>query len=326
MTLKVDQNVLVQNEKITKHNYFRQNGLFHETKFIKRIQKIIENIKFSIFICCLVIFNIVILIVGYSFDETSQIAHACEIIQLVLTIVFSIEISCKIILCPKSFFSKPYDIFDFIIISANLVEIIYELCSGDSLLSPNSLSSPAIKSLNFLRIFHFISELDYWKTGSFLLKEMIRTLVNTLDFILVILIFILLASLYGMQLFAYTVRLEGDNISNDLLHGETPRLNYDTFLESVMTTTLIFLNEEWHVVMFQYMRAFGGKGAIYFILVVLGGSVLLMKMFIALFINNFLNSDTIKKFIDKKPIFHQIKEKIEKTISRVSSFQKFQKV
>lgn len=247
--------------------------------------------------------------------------------ETVLTSIFTIEMLIKILLKgPKHFFSRPYNVFDFLVVGANVIEIIYELCSGDNLFKPKSLSSPVAKSLKFLRLFRFICELNHWKTGSMLLKEMLSTLKNTFDFIVVIAIFNLLASLYGMQLFAYTVRLEEEKISHDLLNGEIPRINYDTFLQSIMATTLIFLNEEWHLIMFQYIRAFGPKAAIYFIPVILGGTILLMKMFIALFINNFLNSDTIKALINKEPMFKKFKEKLGKGFGMISRNPSFQKV
>lgn len=305
--------------RISSH-YVKQTLSITKTFPSNRIHHIFSSQYFSLLVCSLVILNIIVLILGYSYNEESYTSYICEILQLILTIIFFIEISMKVFLLGvKNFFKNFYDVLDFLIIILNIFEIIYELSIEDNLFNPSSPSSPAIKSLKFLRLFRFIIELGYWKTGSMLFREMMSTLESTADFIVVIFIFVLLASLYGMQIFSYTVRLDGEKISKDLANGEAPRLNYDTFLESLMTTTLIFLNEEWHVIMFQYMRACGSKAAIFFVLVLFCGSILLMKMFVVLFINNFLNSKSIKKLIFKKPIWNKMAESITKKIKKITS-------
>jgi len=305
-------------------SYSKQKLSVNETFMSIKLHHFIENKNFKFFIFMLVVLNIVVLIVGYSADETTYQSYICEVLQLVLTLIFVGEILMKITVYGlKSYFKDIHNIIDFLIILLNVFEIIYEISIEDNLFYPQTVSSPGIKSMKFLRLFRFITDLDHWKTGSMLFRETMTTLRKTLDFIIVILIFNLLASLYGMQIFAYTVRLDGENISHDLINGETPRLNYDTFLDAVMTTTLIFLDEEWHVIMFQYMRAFGSKAAIYFILVLICGSVMLTKMFIALFINYFLNSKSIQKLIYKAPLWDRFTEKFKRNFNYVvTSFPK----
>lgn len=216
----------------------------------------------------------------------------------------------------KKMLMNAFYIFDSLIIFLNVIEIIYELSIGDDLFMPNSVTGPGVKALKFLRIFYFIVEINFWKTGAFLFKEMASTLAKTIDFIIVIFVFILFFTLFGRQIYAYTIRVENSKIiTTNLSNGIKPRLNYDSFLDAFMTTTLIFLNEEWHVIMFQYMRGYGGKAAVFFVVTLLGGSVLLMKMFIALFINNFLSSKSIKKLIYKAPIWSTFSQKLMVKIS-----------
>lgn len=298
--------------------YVKQNLSINATFSSTKLSNFLLSKRFSLFISLLVLLNIIVLILGYSVDTKHSIAFICEIFQLILTIIFSIEMALKILVFGvETFFSNQYNLFDFLIILLNFIEILYEIGVEDNLFMPTTQSGPGIKSLKFLRIFHFIVVLDYWKIGAMLFKETANTIAKTINFIAVIFIFILLATLYGRQIFSYTIRILHEKVITTNLDNASavvPRLHYDSFLDSVMSTTLIFLNEEWHVIMFQYMRAFGGQAAIYFVLVLLGGSVLLMKMFIALFINNFLNSKSIKKLILKQPflkrIYGRIKEKM----------------
>ena len=325
--VKLNQIILAQtsprgeNTMRKSNNYTKQKLTVTETFISIKFHHLLDSKYFKLFILLLVLVNIVVMIMDYSEDESSYQSYVCEIFQLILTLIFASEIVIKITVYGlKGFFHNVYDRIDFFIILLNVFEIIYELSIDDNLFAPQSLSSAGIKTMKILRLFRFITELDYWKTGSMLFTETMTTLSKTLDFILVILIFDLMASLYGMQIFAYKVRLEEEKISHDLKNGETPRLNYDTFLESVMTTTLIFLNEEWHVIMFQYMRAYGSVAALYFILVLIIGSVLLIKMFLALFINYFLNSKSIQKLIFKAPIWDKFALNLKKSLMKVTHF------
>ena len=303
--------------------YVKQNHMaVVESINKKMIDDFIHKKKFSIVMLLLVMLNIIILILDFSNDITSYSSYYCEIMELVLTLIFTLEICLKITINFKKFFSNIHDILDFLIIFLNIFEIIYEASINEDIFAPKNSSSAGIKSLKFLRIFRYIIELDYWKAGSMLFREMMATLTETIDFIIVVFIFVLLSSLYGMNIFAYTVRLDGEEIATDLQKGSAPRLNYDTFLESLMTTVLIFLNEEWHIIMFQYMRAFGNVAAIYFIFVLIFGTVLLMKMFIVLFINNFVHSNSIEKLIHKKPIWNKISEKLRHKFERLTSSPK----
>ena len=68
-------------------------------------------------------------------------------------------------------------------------------------------------------------------------------------------------------------------------NSESPRINYDNPFHGTMSIFLIILNEEWHISMYDYMRNLGYESFVFWVLVITTGEVLIMKLFLALFIN-----------------------------------------
>ena len=130
--------------------------------------------------------------------------------------------------------------------------------------------------------------------------------------LLVICIFIF--ALVGMEWFAYTVRLTNVNDSHGLVPmeshptippraregdppkthtpGVSPRLNFDNIISSLMTVTCIIINEDWNVILYEYVYNQTRQGDRYYaygyiLFVVLVGNFLLLQTFLALLIGNF---------------------------------------
>ena len=81
--------------------------------------------------------------------------------------------------------------------------------------------------------------------------------------------------------------------------GSPPRLHYDNFFNSLLTTTLVFLNEEWHIIMWNHMRIIGYYSSIYFVLVLFMGFFFFMNIFTASFINKFIDSSNAQNLFEE---------------------------
>ena len=51
---------------------------------------------------------------------------------------------------------------------------------------------------------------------------------------------------------------------------------------------MFFLNEEWHITLYDYMRNYANEVAYFWLFIIVTGEVIVMKLFLALFINNYL--------------------------------------
>ena len=108
------------------------------------------------------------------------------------------------------------------------------------------------------------------------------------------------------------------------------RFNYNSIWNSLMSTFLIFFNEEWHLFPIDYSHFKGKAYILYFILMVFFFQIILMKMFAALLINKFCGSASIKYLIkynkdDEYLSFKFWKAKIEYCVTRYLPMKKYPK-
>jgi hypothetical protein len=121
---------------------------------------------------------------------------------------------------------------------------------------------------------------------------------------------VLIIALYGRELLAYRGRfIEGDYEHEDIApdytdpEAEPPRMNYEGFGNSIMAAMSIFYNEEWHAAMFKFARIYPVSAFMFYILCILIGQVLFIRLYLAVFLNEFCKFLT---HIDQsvKPITH----------------------
>ena len=79
-----------------------------------------------------------------------------------------------------------------------------------------------------------------------------------------------------------------------------------------MATSLVFLNEEWHKIMYNNQRVVSHESALFFVIMLLLGTVFMMKMFMMLFINSLLQSKNIKKLFKIRNFFSECVDFIKK--------------
>lgn len=238
---------------------------------------------------------------------SEQELYRLHLIDFICTIVFLIEIILRLSsLGVKKFVHNYFDQLDLIIILLNIIDILYLVSATNDLFTNYTSFSLVVRCLKILRVFRFISGLKYWQRGSVLFNEMIYALAHTKEFIFLIVIFLIIVSLIGVQLFANRIRFtSNDEIPEKLIEGHAPRVNYDSFGNALMANTLICLNEEWHIFMYQHMRILGNNAAWFFVLVLLLGEILLKRMFMALFINGVISSENTKSLLHQKSKFPQ---------------------
>ena len=85
-----------------------------------------------------------------------------------------------------------------------------------------------------------------WITLRSLLMTIAATLVDIGYFSILLLLFMIISSLLGMEFFAYNVRID----------GESPRTNCDTFYNAMITVFILLTNESWNFFAYDYMVAF----------------------------------------------------------------------
>lgn len=80
---------------------------------------------------------------------------------------------------------------------------------------------------------------------------------------------------------------------------QKPRSNFDSFWQSLLTVFQILTGEDWNVVMYDGIRAYGGVASlgvlacIYFIILFICGNYILLNVFLAIAVDNLADADSL---------------------------------
>lgn len=112
-----------------------------------------------------------------------------------------------------------------------------------------------------------------WSSFRKLLSAIAATVGGIAYFIILLLLFMSVAALLGMELFAY----------------KTPyRYNFNNYLTSMLVVFMLLTNESWNTIAYTFMYDLESiYPVIYFVVVIIFGNFILLKLFIAILINNF---------------------------------------
>jgi hypothetical protein len=142
----------------------------------------------------------------------------------------------------KKYVKDPLNIFDSFIVIISLIDSI--LSSADHAISGRAFA--VITAFRTFRLFRILKLARQWKTLRTLLSTIAATLVDVGYFTVILLLFMIIFALLGMEFFAYNVRFGGESV----------RVNCDTFYNAMITIFILLTNENWNAIAYDYMRAF----------------------------------------------------------------------
>ena len=135
-----------------------------------------------------------------------------------------------------------------------------------------------IRLIRVFRIFRIVNSFPGLRS---LLATAVESLIDVRDFSILIGTYVTTTSLISMELYAYRVRY---NVADDSPFrggdgiGQTysPRLNFDTFLDSFVSNFIILSVDNWNEVMHQTYRCTGSVFTVlYFCFLVFFGALIL---------------------------------------------------
>ncbi|XP_075980866.1 na channel protein 60E isoform X3 [Anticarsia gemmatalis] len=237
---------------------------------------IVKDPLFELFITTCIVLNTLFLALEHH-GMSDNVRQALDIGNKVFTSIFTLECIMKVMAMSKDYFACGWNIFDLIIVSASLLDLIFELVDGLSVL----------RGLRLLRVLKLAQS---WTTMKVLLSIIISTIgaLGNLTFVLVIVIYIF--AVIGMQLFSksYTP----DKFDPD----PVPRWNFNDFFHSFMMIFRILCGE-WIEPLWDCMRAEQASGAescfFIFLPALVMGNFMVLNLFLALLLNSF-NSEELK--------------------------------
>ncbi|XP_050308218.1 sodium channel protein 60E [Anthonomus grandis grandis] len=264
-------------------------------KFQQALYQIVKDPLFELAITVCIVLNTMFLAMEHH-GMSESVLRALDIGNKVFTSIFTFECCLKIMALSKDFFHNGWNIFDLIIVSASLLDLIFELVDGLSVL----------RGLRLLRVLKLAQS---WITMKVLLSIIISTIgaLGNLTFVLVIVIYIF--AVIGMQLFAK------DYTEEKFYPDPVPRWNFKDFFHSFMMIFRILCGE-WIEPLWDCMRAESKEGPgiclAVFLPTLVMGNFMVLNLFLALLLNSF-NSEELK---------HR-KEEVGDESKLAQSFQRF---
>jgi hypothetical protein len=257
-----------------------REGYEHAWYSSDSVNRLVTAPWFDLVITATIILNTIVLMT-YHFDPdveggmSSGFTAFLAYTNYTFTVVFYIEALLKIYgLSFGIYWRDGFNKFDFVVVVLSVIELLLVA------LNPGSVAFlSAFRTFRLLRVFKLAKN---WPS----LQKLVKTVVGTLDqvayFSLLLVIFIYVFALLGMQL--YAGKLYDDE-------GEVFRSNYDTFWWAVITVFQIIGGENWNDVMTNGIASNDWGAALYFVVLFVIGNYLVLNLFLAILLSNFDDDD-----------------------------------
>lgn len=225
---------------------------------------------FSYIITGLIFVNLISLSLVWD-GQDPKFEQALEIVNVVMVACFLFEMVLRFLaLGIKGYFADTFNVLDFFI---NAISIL-ELTLGES----GSLSA-----LRAMRAFRALKLLQRYPTLQMFLNAMTRCVLQLGNFFLMVALTMVVFALLGMNLLGG--KLEGVDAGGKL--EEPPRITMDTLPWAMLYIFQIMTGEDWNALMYDAIFATSPYMALFFIVVIILGTFIVVNLFIAILLSNF---------------------------------------
>ena len=185
---------------------------------------------------------------------------------------------------PRKYCSDGFNVFDGLIVILSSIELILAYSVG----ADGGRVITAFRAFRLMRIFKLAKK---WPELRKLMKNIFLCLQDVSYFSVLLLLFMFIFTLIGMELFAYKLRFTGNDV--DLDHGISPRNNFDDFLHAFVSVYAALVGDDWQFIMYDAIRAQGYLTAVlYFVTLLMIGNVILLNLFLAILFGNFEKTES----------------------------------
>ncbi|KAK0396995.1 hypothetical protein QR680_001935 [Steinernema hermaphroditum] len=210
------------------------------------------------------------------------------------------------------YLSDGFNLFDGGIVALSVLELFQEGKGGLSVLR-------TFRLLRILKLVRFMPALRYQ------LVVMLRTMDNVTVFFGLLVLFIFIFSILGMNLFGCKFCKVEENAMGALVK-KCERKNFDTLLWALITVFQILTQEDWNMVLFNGMAQTTPWAALYFVALMTFGNYVLFNLLVAILVEGFQESkeeekrqleEEARRRADEEE--HERKRELEMLIAKTSS-------
>uniref|UniRef100_A0A673AEQ1 Voltage-dependent L-type calcium channel subunit alpha n=1 Tax=Sphaeramia orbicularis TaxID=375764 RepID=A0A673AEQ1_9TELE len=216
------------------------------------------------------------------YDQPVWLTQVQDIANKVLLSLFTVEMLLKMYsLGLAHYFVAFFNRFDCFVVCGGIMEtILVEL----DIMPPLGIS--VLRCVRLLRIFKVTR---HWTALSNLVASLLNSMKSIASLLLLLFLFLIIFALLGMQLF-------GGKFNFD--ETQTKRSTFDAFPQALLTCFQILTGEDWNVVMYDGIMAYGGPVfpgmivCVYFVILFICGNYILLNVFLAIAVDNLIFSLT----------------------------------
>lgn len=194
---------------------------------------VVQSKSFTLFIMIVVIVNAILLSLNrypMTDEETLQI----EVAEYVFFCIYFVEAVYKIFAMGSStYFSSKFNKLDFAVVALSIPELALAYTGREDL----TINISVLRSFRIVRLFRYTG---YWESMRDFSYGLIDNFASIMSLVTLLLIFIFVAALMGMQLF-------GGRFYAD---AGLPRTNFDNFSGAYAAIFQLVTGEDWNVVMY----------------------------------------------------------------------------
>jgi Ion transport protein len=274
-------------------------------KIIFPIRNLVESDIFNKIMGLILFLNTVILSTYY-YNIPKSLGNALDTSNELLTIIFVTELVIKLI--GKGFKGYLSDYLNVFEVTISLMELVFTFGSASTITAFRSIRVfRAIRVLRVARMARYINSLFH------IIKAISNSAWELLNLFILLMIFILIFTLLGLQIFA-----EKFNFREGL-----PRSNFDSFQSSFITIWQLISIKKWHEILYDGMRSSQGTYTFFFFIIwIIIGKFILLNVFLAIILDSFTEDaeKLVKNEKNNLKTNHNKELEITVQINRIQTF------
>ncbi|XP_053359228.1 calcium channel, voltage-dependent, L type, alpha 1F subunit [Clarias gariepinus] len=243
-------------------------------------RKAVKSVTFYWLVLILVFLNTA-LSASEHYNQPDWLTEVQDVANKVLLSLFTVEMLLKMYsLGLQAYFVAFFNRFDCFVVCGGILEtVLVEM----EIMPPLGIS--VLRCVRLLRIFKVTR---HWTALSNLVASLLNSMKSIASLLLLLFLFLIIFALLGMQLF-------GGKFNFD--ETQTKRSTFDDFPQALLTCFQILTGEDWNMVMYDGIIAYGGPVfpgmivCLYFVILFICGNYILLNVFLAIAVDNLAGAD-----------------------------------
>ncbi|XP_053393144.1 voltage-dependent T-type calcium channel subunit alpha-1G-like isoform X2 [Mercenaria mercenaria] len=270
-------------------NAQKKNSAWYIREARRKVELMVEHRIFQRGILAAILFNTFSMGIEYH-NQPEGLTRVLEYSNYAFATLFAIEMFLKLISYGLfGYIKNGFNVFDGVIVILSLVELLNQ--DGGSGLS-------VLRTFRLLRILKLVRFMPALQRQ---LIVMLRTMDNVATFFALLLLFMFIFSVLGMNLFGgkFCWKSDGSTCNcNEYLEPnicECDRANFNTLLWSLVTVFQVLTQEDWNTVLYNGMEKTSAWAALYFVALMTFGNYVLFNLLVAILVEGFSSEEEEKK-------------------------------